>query len=108
MTTVALKRGHVAKGIKKNAKKTAEMKAARSKKIKADNHVRHMANLAQAKRRRSRRRHPMFEGPKMLRDPKSHRVYGIKRNPAAKAPKLERGKVNAYKTMRAQVRATRK
>merc|ERR1711970_983813 len=108
MSLVSLKRGPVSKTLRAQAKVAAAAKKESVKALKAANHKRHQANQQRAARRRSRRRHPMFEGPKMLRDPKSHRVYGIKRNPAAKAPKLERGKVSAYKTMRAQVRATRK
>jgi len=108
MSLVALKRGPVSKTIRAQAKAAAQAKAKRAAKIKADNHKRHEENEKRASRRRSRRRHPMFEGPKILRDPKSHRVYGIKRNPAAKAPRVERPKVNSYKTLRAMVRATRK
>merc|ERR1719186_695380 len=92
----------------KAAKERSVKKAASTKALRKANHERHMENLKKAAYRRHRRRHPIHEGPKVLRDRKSGRIYGIKKNPAAKAPKFERGKVNSYKAMRSMVRATRK
>jgi len=82
-------------------------KAAKNAAIAKGNHERHMKNVKEASRRRSHRRHPKYEGPKFIRD-KNGRLYAIKRNPAAKAPKIERQPANRYKTMRSMVRATRK
>jgi len=92
----------------KAAKERSVKKAASTKALRKANHERHMENLTRAAYRRNRRRHPMHEGPKVLRDRKSGRIYGIKKNPAAKAPEFKRGKVNSYRTMRSMVRATRK
>merc|ERR1712212_28808 len=68
-------------------------KAALSKK----NQERHVENQKRAASRRNSRRHSKFEKTKILRDHKNHHVYAIKRNNAAKAPKAERPKMNAYK-----------
>jgi len=88
---------------KVNADKKKRVAALRKK-----NHERHMENVKQAKSRRNSRRHAKFEKTRVLRDGKGHHVYAIKRNNAAKAPKAERPKMNAYKAMRAMVRITRK
>jgi len=107
MSLVALKRAPISPKVKAAAKKASVTKALKVKALKKANHERHEANVKKAKAKRSSRRHPMFEGPKILRDKRTGRVYAIKRNPAAKVPKAQRGKVNTYKRMRAMVRATR-
>jgi len=107
MSLVALKRAPICKRVKVAAKKASDEKKAKTKAMAKANHERHEANQKRAKKNRSRRRQPMFEGPRVLRDKKTGRCYGIKRNPEAKAPKFERKSGNAYKTMRAMVRATR-
>merc|ERR1712002_587077 len=83
-----------------------KQKAAKNAAIAKGNHERHMKNVKEAARKRSHRRHPKYEGPRFIRD-KTGRLYAIKRNPVAKAPKIERKPANRYKTMRAMVRATR-
>merc|ERR1719154_772928 len=107
MSLVALKRAPICKRVKVAAKKASDEKKAKTKAMAKANHERHEANQKRAKKNRSRRRQPMFEGPRVLRDKKTGRCYGIKRKPEAKAPKFERKSGNAYQTMRAMVRATR-
>jgi len=76
--------------------------------LRKKNQERHVENQKRAASRRNSRRHSKFEKTKILRDHKNHHVYAIKRNNAAKAPKAERPKMNAYKKLRAMVRISRK
>jgi len=93
---------------KKASKEKAAKEKARKLAIRKGNHERHMKNLKDAKRKSNSRRHPKYAAAKFIRDKKTGRLYAIKRNPEAKAPKIERRPVNRYKTLRAMVRATRK
>lgn len=89
-------------------KKVDEDKKKRVTEMRKKNQERHEANQKRASRRNSSRRHSKFEKTRILRDPKSHHVYAIKRNNAAKAPKAERPSMHSYKKLRSLVRVSRK
>jgi len=89
-------------------KKAAEAEKSRIKSLRQRNQERHEANQKRASRRRHSRRHPKYEDARILRDPKSHRIYAIKQNKAAKQPKAERKPMHAYKKLRSMVRISRK
>jgi len=102
---------HKAGPSKKKIAAVKKVTEERKKKINAQiqaNHQRHMANVKRAARNKNKRRQPKFEKTRILRDPKSHRVYAIRKNKAAKSTKAERTKMTAYKKLRSMPRLTRK
>merc|ERR1719259_616778 len=88
-------------------KEKAELKAKKAA-ITKKNRANQLENKKAAKRCSTHRRSPKFAPTKVFRNRKTHQVYAVKKNPAAKAPTKGRSKMAGHNRMRAMVRLTRK
>merc|ERR1719376_1971111 len=90
-----------------NKKEKTELKAKKAA-ITKQNRANQLENKKAAKRCSTHRRSPKFAPTKVFRNRKTHQVYAVKKNPAAKATFKGRSKMAGHNRMRAMVRLTRK